>query len=194
MQFKSLIIALAAVAVSVSAQSIPDTPCSTCVMSSLPNVPTCASLLPVDMQQLQAVFANHAVDVSALATAVQNPAIKSCLCNWAIGTLTPTGAAASCIAAQGATPAACSATEAADATTRISPFPQILGCDAIASNATITAGGPTSTATSPSTASSTAAAPKATGATGSAASVGFSLNLDYVASVAVFGAAAFAGF
>ncbi|KAG0005611.1 hypothetical protein BGZ80_005829 [Entomortierella chlamydospora] len=215
MQFKSLIIALAAVAASVSAQSIPipDSPCSTCVIASIPNEPTCASLASADMQQLQAVFANNAVSLPGLAAAAKNPAIKTCLCNWSVGTLTPTGAGASCAAAQGPTAAVCDADEATEASARMAPFAQMFNCPPVTSSATASAASSTSTATSSSaanstvtststanstatsssTASSTTGTPKSAGITNSAVNVGFSLSLNYIASMAILGAAAFAG-
>ncbi|KAF9116374.1 hypothetical protein BGX27_003057 [Mortierella sp. AM989] len=170
MQFKSLIIALAAVAASVSAQSFQDTPCSRCILDSLVNEPTCKSLAPAEMKQLNNAFANHTVNLPELATAVQSVGIKNCLCKWSVAPLSATGAAASCIAPQGTTPANCSAAEVTEGTTKLAPFPIIIGCE----SANKTANGTTPN-------------PATTSPNGAGAS--FLLNLPFVAVIAVVGAA-----
>ncbi|KAF8926273.1 hypothetical protein BGZ58_011325 [Dissophora ornata] len=180
MQFKSLLFALAAVAATASAQTFENNACSQCTFASITKEPTCTSLVPVDMQQLQAIFANSSVNVGALSTAAQNPAIKSCLCHWSNGTLSPTGAAASCTLPQGATPAVCNATQVTIATAQFAPFAGMLQCNATATTTTggsSTAGNNSSTTTHPTSAAGSLVA----------------LNMPYIASVAAFGLAALAG-
>ncbi|KAF9979592.1 hypothetical protein BGZ65_006314 [Modicella reniformis] len=143
--FKSLAI-IAAVAVAVSAQAIVDNPCSRCVKSAFPNVPACVALVPAEMQELQAIFADSQVNVGALLAAAQKPTIKACLCNWATNLFGPTGAAISCTVAQGATPAVCSAAQIAEATAKIEPLSLAISCPSSTNSAI------TSSVSAPSTA------------------------------------------
>ncbi|KAI7828887.1 hypothetical protein BC939DRAFT_442163 [Gamsiella multidivaricata] len=182
MHFKALFFALVAIAARVSAQTIENNACSQCAFAAIPNEPTCAALTPVDMQQLQAVFANNSVNGSALVAAAQNNAIKTCLCHWSTDTFGPKGAAASCTATQGSAPVACDATQVAEATAKIAPFSVMLQCNSNNSttpNPTTSAGTPTSTGSSPNTAN--------------AASL-LQLNMPYIVSMAALGLATVASF
>lgn len=151
MLFRLSTIAVLATSALVSAQTFQLTPCSQCVLGTIPKEKTCQALVPVDQQQLQAAFANGTVDPSVFLTAGKNPAIQKCLCNWYATALSPTGDGAACVApgAGGAAPI-CNATEIADAATQMKPVSAILNC----ANATAPAGN--GTATAPPTAGTTA--------------------------------------
>ncbi|KAF9429291.1 hypothetical protein BGZ76_001537 [Entomortierella beljakovae] len=201
MLFKTSIITLAVIAASVSAQTFEKTPCSDCILGTMATDSVCAALTPADAQTLMASVSGG-VNVTALMEAVKIPAIRDCACHWSTDAFSATGSAAACAVAQGTAAAACTAAEITEATTKITPLQAVLNCQpATNTTATSSAGTPTATSNSSTpTATSGSSAPTTTGATGtkpsgttgSAASVGFSLNLRYVASVVVLGAAAFA--
>lgn len=72
-------------------QTFESTPCSQCTFASFPKEAACAALVPVDIQQLQAAFTPTSVNINAIITAVNgNPAIKNCVCHWATGTYNQT--------------------------------------------------------------------------------------------------------
>ncbi|KAG0328512.1 hypothetical protein BG000_000453 [Podila horticola] len=169
MLFKiSTIAALATSIALVSAQAIQMTPCSQCVLGTIPKEKTCMSLVPVDQQQLQSIFANGTIDPAVFMTAGKNPAIQACLCDWYANVLTPDGVGASCVApgASGAAPI-CNATETVDAGNQMKPIAAILKCG---------------NATAPANGTETAPPPPATGTTGSGAA---SIGMPMVLSVAV---------
>lgn len=179
MQFKTVLLTLAAMtmAVSINAQAIENNSCSQCTFGSIAKEPKCAALEPKDASQLQAVFANNNANITLLAKAVETPAIKDCICGWATDTFSATGAAASCVTAQGSAPPDCSAEQVADAARRMSPVATMIQCDAAAPPAAdgSSSGGNEGTETSTNAGSL------------------LSANLPYAVSMAVFGLAALAG-
>ncbi|KAF9088449.1 hypothetical protein BGX23_007354 [Mortierella sp. AD031] len=174
MRYQALIFALAVVAISAEAQTpqsatttgasdsqppvIPpqtfeSNACTQCTFASIPKEPACASLVPVDMQQLQAAFTPTSVNVNGIITAVQNPAIKNCVCHWVTGTFNQTtgGAAATCLTTDPAVPgpvlaaeaaatkeavAPCNATQAAAAEAKFGMLGALIHCDAVVSHST----------------------------------------------------------
>ncbi|KAF9018379.1 hypothetical protein CPC16_010914 [Podila verticillata] len=176
MLFKLTTLAVLATSALVSAQTFQLTPCSQCMLGTIPKEKTCQSLVPVDQQQLQAAFANGTVDPGVFLTAGKNPAIQNCLCNWYATALSPTGNGAACVApgANGAAPI-CNATETADAATQMKPISTVLNC----ANATAPAG------------NSTATPPPTTGTTASGVA---SVGVPMVLSVAALAIAAAIGF
>ncbi|KAK3811983.1 MAG: hypothetical protein J3Q66DRAFT_349055 [Benniella sp.] len=200
MQFKSLAIALAVVAAAVSAQTVTPDACSTCAKASVVNEPTCKSLPPATQQEILAIFATEQPDLVKLAEVSQDVAIKTCLCRWATGTFEPTGAAASCTVAQGATPAACSAAQIKEGEAKIAPLTVFVQCASLPP-ATPAPGAPapgagapgggngTSSVTSPSAPAATT--PAAGGSTAAASMM--TVSKAGVALAAVVGMAAMAG-
>ncbi|KAG0297526.1 hypothetical protein BGZ96_006035 [Linnemannia gamsii] len=186
MRYSSIILALATIAISTTAQpaappattspatssvsndtstSAPGAPnfpiqtfesnaCSQCTFASFPKESSCSSLVPVDMQQLQAAFTPTSVNVNAIITAATgNAAIKNCVCHWVTGTYNQTtgGAAASCLTSEpavpGPVPAAlegatvggvspCNATQAKDAQGKFGMFGALIHCDPVVSHST----------------------------------------------------------
>ncbi|KAG0255517.1 hypothetical protein BG011_005085 [Mortierella polycephala] len=186
MQFKTVLLALAAMTMAVSinaqatennSQAIEDNSCSQCTFGSIAKEPKCAALEPNDASRLQAAFANNNANITLLAKAVETPAIKDCVCGWATDTFGPTGAAASCVAAQGSTPPDCSAEQVAEAASRMSPVATMLHCDAAAP---------------PAADGSSSGGNEGTGTSTNAGSL-LSSNLPYAVSMTVFGLVALAG-
>ncbi|KAF9293131.1 hypothetical protein BGZ88_005759 [Linnemannia elongata] len=131
-------------------QTFESTPCSQCTFASIPKEASCAALVPVDMQQLQAAFTPTSVNINAIITAVNgNPAIKNCVCHWTTGTFNQTtgGAAASCLTTEPSVPgpvptitagggAPCNATDAALAEGKFGMLAALIHCDAVVSHST----------------------------------------------------------
>ncbi|KAF9539951.1 hypothetical protein EC957_004839 [Mortierella hygrophila] len=129
-------------------QTFESTPCTQCTFASFPKEASCAALVPVDMQQLQAAFTPTSVDINAIITAVNgNPAIKNCVCHWTTGTFNQTtgGAAASCLTSEPSVPgpavtagggASCNATQATQAEGKFGLLGALIHCDAVVSHST----------------------------------------------------------
>ncbi|KAG0278550.1 hypothetical protein BGZ95_003732 [Linnemannia exigua] len=178
MQFKTLALAAVAVAV-VNAQAFEQNECSKCVFGSFSKDATCATLTPAQMTTLQAGFASGKVEPLKIGAAVQDPAIKACLCHWAGSAFTTDGkgAAGSCFTPLTPAPA-CNSSQIGEATNGIKPLEPILNCAALVKPST-PAGATTTT---------TAGGPAPTGKSGAV-----QLNMPYVLSVAALGLAALAG-
>ncbi|KAK3846656.1 MAG: hypothetical protein J3R72DRAFT_433282 [Linnemannia gamsii] len=180
MQFKTL--ALAAVAIAVAnAQTFEQNACSTCVFSSFTKDTTCASLTPAQMTSLQSGFASGKVEPLKIGAAVQDPAVKACLCHWA-GTAFAAdgkGPAGSCFAPLTPAPP-CNASQVVEATGPIKLLEStVLNCAALGVQPTGAPGTPTTTT------GGSAATGKPSGA--------IQLNMPYVLSAAALGLAALAG-
>ncbi|KAF9949259.1 hypothetical protein BGZ72_008943 [Mortierella alpina] len=183
---KSSILAFVAVAVtmvaSADAQSFVKNSCSDCTMASLPKEPKCASMTPEKKATIMGAFANNAVNVTALAIAVMDTDIKSCMCSWSTNTFNATGAAASCATKQGNDAPACDESQILEATTKMLPLSQMLQCP---NNTDTTAPAPGGAGGSGTPGATTSVKPSA------GSSLAF--NLPYVAMTVAFGLAAFAG-
>ncbi|KAF9148416.1 hypothetical protein BG015_009849 [Linnemannia schmuckeri] len=186
MQFKILALAAVALVAVTNAQSFEQNACSACVTGSFAKDTSCTSLTPAQSAQLSAGFANGTPDPLKISAAVQDPAIKACVCHWSTTAFDPkgTGAAGACFV--GATPAPpCNASQIGEATAGIKLLEGILNCGAAGGNVT----NPTTTG----------AKPPATTTGGSAGSptpkpaAAVQLNMPYVLSVAAIGLAALAG-
>ncbi|KAG0048587.1 hypothetical protein BGZ90_007587, partial [Linnemannia elongata] len=131
---------------------------------------SCSTLTPDQSAKLTAGFSSGNPDILKLSAAVQDPAIKACVCHWASTAFEPkgTGAAGSCIIVE--------------ATTKIKMLDTTLGCAAVPSGGNVTT---PSTSTTGGAGGSPTATPKPAAAV--------QLNMPYVLSVAAIGLAALAG-
>lgn len=183
MQFKTLALAAVAFVAVANAQAFEQNACSACVTSSFSKDTSCSTLTPDQSAKLTAGFSSGTPDILKLSAAVQDPAIKTCVCHWASTAFEPkgTGAAGSCIV--GTTPAPpCNASQIVEATTKIKMLDTALGCAAAPSGGNVTT---PSTSTTGGAGGSPTATPKPAAAV--------QLNMPYVLSVAAIGLAALAG-
>ena len=186
MQFKTLALAAVAFVAVANAQEFEQNACSACVISSFAKDTSCSSLTPEQLATLTAGFSSGRPDALKISAAVQDPAIKACVCHWATTAFVPegTGAAGPCF--KGTTPApVCNSSQIVEATTGIKLLDGVLNCAAGGSNAT----NPSTNGTKPSTTTTGGAAGSPTAKPAGAVQ----LNMPYVLSVAAIGLAALAG-
>ncbi|KAG0347763.1 hypothetical protein BG004_007019 [Podila humilis] len=114
-----------------------------CVYSSIGKDPACLNLSTEIQEQLRLAFGGNNINQEALAAAIKNPRIKTCVCHWSDSAFTPQGSASTC--ATGTNPF-CSASAISLVQAGIALVEPILKCNATA--ATSSTGEKTTTPTS----------------------------------------------
>ncbi|KAK3810619.1 MAG: hypothetical protein JOS17DRAFT_796330 [Linnemannia elongata] len=185
MQFKTLALAAVAFVAAANAQSFELNACSACVMGSFSKDSSCTTLTPAQNATLLAGFSSGTPDPLKISAAVQDPAIKACVCHWATTAFDPKGAGAAGACFMPATPAPpCDASQIGEATGGIKLLDGILNCAAApGGNVTSPSAKPPTTTTAGGAAGSSTPKPAAA----------VQLNMPYVLSVAAIGLAALAG-